>query len=178
MRQPYQVLDEFFDAYSLAHALDLLADLIRTASSHKIWKGKCPANAIYFSERLQLLTKAVFSLQNQYEYHEEVKLKKEEEEEIWMNNRYETSCGALPEILDYIKEAASSQPLPVPGSMNFKRTWIADKNIGFDQQGRSANAITVITDPVGTIITAYAVCELYPQTKITAGINGSEDIPG
>ena len=93
MRQPYQTIDEFFDAFSLPHALSMLANLVKTAASYKAWKGACPANAIYFTERLKLLTEAVFSIQEQYELRNEIVLDKSNTEMLWMLGQYETYCG-------------------------------------------------------------------------------------
>jgi len=92
MQQYYQAIDNFFDAYSLPHALHMLAKLIKTADKEKIWKGACPANAIWFTERLELLTEAVFALQERYDYHKEVILDKDNSG-LWMLNQYKTYCG-------------------------------------------------------------------------------------
>lgn len=87
----YKAIDEFFDAFSLPHALQMLARLIKTAGSGKLWKGACPANSIYFSERLHLLTEAVFSLHEEYDYRKEIVLDKGAD--VWMLNQYEIYCG-------------------------------------------------------------------------------------
>jgi hypothetical protein len=90
---PYQTIDEFFDAFSLSHASALLGNLIKTAASYKTWKGACPANAIYFTDRLYLLAEAAFTIQQQYDYREEVVLDKENTGDIWMLDRYDIYCG-------------------------------------------------------------------------------------
>lgn len=59
------------------------------------------------------------------------------------------------EILYCIKEASALPATPVPGSLNFQRTLNIQKKIGFSNTGEPANAITVLTDAAGKIITAF-----------------------
>lgn len=62
---------------------------------------------------------------------------------------------ALPDILNYIKEAQQSPVTPVPGNNNFKRTLQTNELIGYDRDGLPTTSVTVITDAVGNIITAF-----------------------
>ncbi len=93
MTHPYQTIDEFFDAFSLSHASSLLSNLVKAAASCKIWKGACPANAIYFTDRLCLLVQAAFSIREQHNYRTEVVLEEENTAGCWMLNRYDIYCG-------------------------------------------------------------------------------------
>lgn len=91
--QHYQVIDDFFDAYSLSHARQILRTIIKTADTQKTWKSPCPANAIYFTKRLQLLLEAVFSITEQYDYRKEIVLDKTGLDESLMLTRHDTYCG-------------------------------------------------------------------------------------
>jgi hypothetical protein len=59
------------------------------------------------------------------------------------------------EILNYIRDAVSLSVSPVPGTQNFQRIVDAGKHIGYDRDGLSVQAITIITDAGGKIITAF-----------------------
>jgi len=61
----------------------------------------------------------------------------------------------LLEILHYIREAQTIIPTPVPGCNNLQRIVPTAQPIGFDQNGRPASVITVITNNAGNIITAF-----------------------
>jgi hypothetical protein len=67
------------------------------------------------------------------------------------------------EILHYIREAYSAPPSPVCGSLNFQRTIHAESSIGHDKNGNATNAITILTDAGGKIITAYPGPLVFPS---------------
>lgn len=59
------------------------------------------------------------------------------------------------EIFHLVKEAKTAQPLPVPGCSNLQYIYYTSATIGFDRSGNPCSVITVITNPGGTIITAF-----------------------
>lgn len=68
-------------------------------------------------------------------------------------------------IAGYIRDIASEQVTPVPGSCNVQRVFDTRQHIGFDQDGKATSIITVISDGGGKIITAFPgtiALNLYP----------------
>lgn len=61
----------------------------------------------------------------------------------------------LPVILQYIREAGSITPLPIPGSLNLQRICNCTEPVGFDKNGEPAYCITLISNAAGQIITAF-----------------------
>ena len=61
----------------------------------------------------------------------------------------------VPTIVHWIKEAYHSEPSPIPGSLNFKRTIDTKTQIGFDKEGQQTTFITILTSPGGEIKTAF-----------------------
>lgn len=59
------------------------------------------------------------------------------------------------EILNYIRDAYSVPVSPVPGTLNLQRIVDAGQHIGYDRGGLSVQAMTIITDAGGKIITAF-----------------------
>lgn len=88
----YPVIDAFFDCYGLLHARAILSRMIKTADAEKIWKGRSPADLLYFVERLEELIEAVFSLTESYDHKTETILN-ESDNDTWLLNQYETYCG-------------------------------------------------------------------------------------
>lgn len=88
----YQTIDSFFDSFDLPASVRLLRKIIRTADKSKMWKG-VPANALYFTTRLEDLITAVFELLQQYDYKEEVIIKEENLPAVWTLTAFETYCG-------------------------------------------------------------------------------------
>jgi len=64
----------------------------------------------------------------------------------------------LTELLAYLRDASIEPATPIPGILSCKRTLQADKTIGIDYEQLPTNLITVLTDPGGTIITAFPGC--------------------
>lgn len=62
------------------------------------------------------------------------------------------------EILHHIRSAYPVEPTPMNGSCNFCRVFETGETIGFDNNGRPATRITVITDSGGRIVTAFPSC--------------------
>ncbi len=89
----FKALDDFFDAYSLAHARYMLGELIRSADAERIWKGKCPANAVWFTQKLQELISAVFAIIQEDQYPDEIILDKNNTDDLWMLKNYADYCG-------------------------------------------------------------------------------------
>lgn len=88
----YQTIDSFFDCFDLPASIRLLRKMIRTADKSKMWKG-VPANALYFTTRLEDLITAVFELLQQYDYKEEVILKEDQLPALCTLTAFETYCG-------------------------------------------------------------------------------------
>ncbi len=89
----FKAIDDFFDAYSLAHARYMLAELIQSADAERVWKGKCPANAVYFTQKLQELVAAVFAIMDEGQYPDEIVLDKNSSDQLWMLKNYAVYCG-------------------------------------------------------------------------------------
>lgn len=68
-------------------------------------------------------------------------------------------CGkftiAVPDIVHYIREAFHTEPVPVTGSLNYRRCFDTGTETGFTKEGATTNFITIITDPGGAVITAF-----------------------
>jgi len=62
---------------------------------------------------------------------------------------------ALPVILHHIREAGSITPAAMPGCLNLQRVLQATEPVGFDKNSDAAYSITIISDPAGSIITAF-----------------------
>ena len=69
------------------------------------------------------------------------------------------ACGKftvdIPTIVHWIKEAFAVEPAAINGSLNFKRHFDTQTNIGFDKDSQSTTFVTVVTDPGGEIKTAF-----------------------
>jgi hypothetical protein len=69
------------------------------------------------------------------------------------------ACGKftidIPAIVHWIKETFFSEPLPIQGSLNFRRSIDTNTLIGFDKEGQQTTFITVITEPGGAVKTAF-----------------------
>ncbi|MCH5715356.1 hypothetical protein [Niabella hibiscisoli] len=61
----------------------------------------------------------------------------------------------IPELVAYIREAFTVAPTPVPDSVNLQRTLTTATPIGFDNQGNTVAALTIISNAGGRIITAF-----------------------
>jgi hypothetical protein len=62
------------------------------------------------------------------------------------------------DIVQLIRDAADMPASAVPGNLNFQRSLQTANIFGYDKDGNPANAITVITDAGGRIITAFPGC--------------------
>jgi hypothetical protein len=61
----------------------------------------------------------------------------------------------IPDILHWIKEAATQNVQLLPTTGNYYRSLNTQTNIGYDCNGAPATVITVITTPAGLIQTAF-----------------------
>jgi hypothetical protein len=61
----------------------------------------------------------------------------------------------LAELLDHLKQAALLDPVPMKSNTNSKRILKLDTVIGVNKNGDNSSRMTVITDAMGNIITAY-----------------------
>lgn len=90
MNQHYQTIDNFFDIYDLPAAQKMLTLCIKTACSDHVWKH-LPANVLFFTEQLTILSKAAIQIIQEYSYIKEVEI--EDQNEVWMLNQYAVYCG-------------------------------------------------------------------------------------
>lgn len=91
--QHYTIIDEFFDTYSLPLAHTSLSRLIKTANQEKIWKGRSPADVVFFIEKLQGLVSAVFNLLENNNRPEEILLPPHNNDAAWNLTAYPSYCG-------------------------------------------------------------------------------------
>lgn len=89
----YAAIHSFFDCYGMVHARSLLAKTIKTADSEKIWKGRYPADVLYFTGHLVQLAKAAFDIMERYDYLQEAIIGEEDTNPYWMLQQYESYCG-------------------------------------------------------------------------------------
>lgn len=61
----------------------------------------------------------------------------------------------MSEIVSFIRDASEEPPEPVSGTNNFCRVIYAGKIIGISPCNQMTDAITIITDMGGQIITAF-----------------------
>ena len=59
------------------------------------------------------------------------------------------------ELLDYLRDAADIEAVPLSGSLNFCRILKTDRVIGYDVQGNLVDCMTVLTDGGGKVVTAF-----------------------
>jgi hypothetical protein len=62
---------------------------------------------------------------------------------------------AVPDIVHWIREAFHTEPIPVAGSLNYRRCFDTGTETGFTKEGASTTFITVITEPGGAVVTAF-----------------------
>lgn len=62
---------------------------------------------------------------------------------------------AVPDIVHYIREAFHTAPMPIAGSLNYKRCFDTGTETGFTKEGVPTTFITVITEPGGAVVTAF-----------------------
>ena len=61
----------------------------------------------------------------------------------------------VPDIVHCIREAFHTEPVPITGSLNYRRCLDTGTETGFTKEGGATTFITVITGPGGEIITAF-----------------------
>jgi hypothetical protein len=90
MNQHYQKIDNFYDIYDLPAARKMLTRCIKTACADHAWQ-QLPANVLFFTEQLTILSKAAIQIAQNYNFIEEVEI--EANDTIWMLNQYQLYCG-------------------------------------------------------------------------------------
>jgi hypothetical protein len=93
MHQSYQTIHNFFDCYGFCNAKLKLSRMIKTADSGKSWNGRSPSELLYFTEKLEGLIDAVYSIVHRFEYRPEIILSKNINEDIWNLTDYPIYCG-------------------------------------------------------------------------------------
>lgn len=58
-------------------------------------------------------------------------------------------------ILQFLRDAAKEETIPIPGSLHLMRTIDVGVIIGFDRNQVQTSLLTVVTDVGGKVITAY-----------------------
>lgn len=86
----YKTITEFYDTWSLPHAVQLLSSAILSANDEKVWKQGSPATLLYFFERLEELLVAIFELPEDL-YSDEAK--PELNDQHWRLTGYASYCG-------------------------------------------------------------------------------------
>ncbi len=92
MNHHYQKIDDFYDIYDLPAARKMLSRCIKTACSAKAWE-QLPANVLFFTEQLAILSKAVIQIIQNYSFIKDVEIEPGSVSDIWMLNQYELYCG-------------------------------------------------------------------------------------
>ncbi|MFC0774281.1 hypothetical protein [Terrimonas alba] len=93
MTPPYQTIHAFFDCYDFVNTRSLLKRLIKTADSGKIWQGTPPCDVLYFSEKIDELIEAVYTIINTFDHRPEVILDKAVSSNCWSLTAYDSYCG-------------------------------------------------------------------------------------
>lgn len=93
MQQHYQIINAFFDCYCLSNARSIMSRMIKTSDSEKIWTGRSPSDLLFFTEKIEGLMEAVFSIVGRYHYNHEAILEKDENDPLWSLTEYELYCG-------------------------------------------------------------------------------------
>jgi hypothetical protein len=93
MTSPYQTINSFFDCYGLIHSRSILKHLIKIADSGKTWSRSSPCDAVYFSEKINELIEAVFTIVNTYDHRKEIILNRDDNDECWLLRDYNIYCG-------------------------------------------------------------------------------------
>jgi len=91
MNYCYQIISDFFNAYSLSHATALLFGSLQAANKGKIWKGRTSADLLYFFKKLEELLLASFDLVNDSSRREGAMI--ENNAEGWFLTDYKNYCG-------------------------------------------------------------------------------------
>ncbi len=60
----YRAISSFFDVFDLPSAKTDIVNSLLAANSNKLWKGKCPADIVFFYEEFQHLINAVTAIAN------------------------------------------------------------------------------------------------------------------
>ncbi len=83
---------DFFSAYALPQATQVLSSGLKAANSNKIWKHASPADLICFCQQLEQLLQAVFTLVEEGNRVEEARLSTPIDDNTLLNN-YQAWCG-------------------------------------------------------------------------------------
>lgn len=92
MNQHYQKIDNFYDIYDLPAARKMLTRCIKTACSDKAWE-QVPANVLFFTEQLTILSKAAIQIIQNYSFIKEVEIEPVPGSNVWMLDQYALYCG-------------------------------------------------------------------------------------
>lgn len=62
IHSPFSTIHRFFEIYGLNKALQYIESSLLAATDKKIWKGKAPGELLHFTDNLEALREAVFTL--------------------------------------------------------------------------------------------------------------------
>jgi hypothetical protein len=89
----HQQIHSFFSGYALPQAGERLTSCIKAAASDKIWKGRSPADLLWFMEELEKLLHIVFCIIDEKDFYNKAIIDENNNESVWQLARYETYCG-------------------------------------------------------------------------------------
>lgn len=92
MNQHYQKIDEFYDIYDLPAARKMLTRCIKAACTEQVWE-QLPANVLFFTEQLTILSKAAVKIIEHHSFLNEVEIEPDADNSVWMLNQYALYCG-------------------------------------------------------------------------------------
>lgn len=91
--QHYQTIHAFFDYTEMPPARCMLNTMIRAADADKIWQGRSPADLLYFTEKLNELIEASFSLTGWYDFQPAAIIEPNKKTDPWSLGNTKLFCG-------------------------------------------------------------------------------------
>lgn len=82
----YRAIGSFFDAFDLLHARKYILQSLLAANSNKLWKGKCPADLVFFYNELPGLLAAATAIAKCGCIRQEAVITKEEDTALPIND--------------------------------------------------------------------------------------------
>ncbi len=109
--QHYQIIHAFFDYSEMPPALRMLNTMIRAADAEKIWQGRSPADLLYFTEKLNELSEAAFSLTGWYDFQPAAIIEQSKKNDPWSLSNTRLYCRQHPKYSpwDYMPRTLSKK---------------------------------------------------------------------
>ncbi|XVJ64771.1 MAG: hypothetical protein HEQ40_00845 [Lacibacter sp.] len=92
MNHHYQKIDNFYDIYDLPAARKMLTRSMKAACAEQVWE-QLPANVLFFTEQLTILSKAAIKIIENHDFINEVEIEPGTDNGVWMLNQYALYCG-------------------------------------------------------------------------------------